>query len=205
MLLYYLKSAFRSIKNNLKFTVLNTLGFAFALSVCIAIILFVIQEHSYDRHFKDVDRIVRIIDAERNSSNVDYRVKDILIRNFPEIEDACFYFRDVTGINIIINQEAYKAKDVVSVSNSFFSVFSVPFILGNPTQAFQDEHSAVITEANAKKYFGRTDVLGEKIRLFDMDTVQITAVVKDFPVYSSITGGIFVNGENENFPQQLLC
>lgn len=205
MLLYYLISSLKSLKANIKFTLLNVMGFAFALAVCVAISLFVIQEFSFDRHFQDSDYIARLIDSKNNSSDIDYRVKDLLLENFPKIEKACFLFRVPSSVNIKANQKVLETSKIVSVSNSFFDLFSTSFILGNAQQPFQDKKSAILTEKTAKQLFGSNNVIGQEIIIYGKDTLNITGVIADFPLESSIEGGIFVNGENRKFQFSFSC
>ena len=81
MIWYYFITAIRSLRNNKKFSVINIAGFAFGISICLAIVLFLIKEYSYDRYHEHAGQIVRLIDTKNNSSSIDYRVKDILVNN----------------------------------------------------------------------------------------------------------------------------
>lgn len=100
MFWYYLKSAFKNLRSNKKFSIINIAGFAFGISICLAIALFLINEYSYDRYHEHADRIVRLIDTKNNSSSIDYRVKDILLSNYSEIENACLVQRMEHAIEI---------------------------------------------------------------------------------------------------------
>ncbi len=90
MFTYYLKSALRNLWKNKSFSVINISGFAFGISICLAIALFLIKEYSYDRYHKNAPQIVRLINSEDNTSSIDYRVKDILLQNYPEIRKWLF-------------------------------------------------------------------------------------------------------------------
>jgi putative ABC transport system permease protein len=88
MFWYYFKIALRNICTNKKFSIINIAGFAFAISKCLAITLFLIEEHSFDKYNNNTDQIVKLIDTKHNSSQIDYHVKDILLNNYPEIENG---------------------------------------------------------------------------------------------------------------------
>ena len=90
MLRYYLKIALRNIRTNKKFSLINIAGFAFAISICLAISLFVVKEFSYDRYHKNADNIIRLINVKYNSSLIDYRAKDILTKNY-SFNSYCSY------------------------------------------------------------------------------------------------------------------
>lgn len=197
MYTYYLKSALRSIWKNKKFSLINVSGFAFAISVSLAIVLLLIKEYSYDRYHENANQIVRLTDTKNNSSFIDYRVKDILINNFPEIENACILYRVDRLIEITISGKGYYLNDIMSVDNQFFEVFTLNYLAGHP--AFHNINSAVITESTSRKLFGNENPLGKEMLIHGNTIVTITSVIKDFPENSSISAGLLVNAENDDF------
>ena len=199
MFWYYLRIAIRNIRTNKKFSIINIAGFAFAISICLAISLFLIKEHSYDRYHRNADQIVRLIDTKDNSSLIDYRVKDILLKNYSEIENACLIIRSNYPVEIKSGDKGYYLDDIMSVDNHFFEIFSVPFVAGQSSSPFTNINSAVITEKTAKIIFGTESPLGKDLTVWGMLPVTITGIIKDFPDNSSITAGILVNAENEKF------
>jgi putative ABC transport system permease protein len=199
MFRYYLRIAIRNIRTNKKFSVINIAGFAFALSICLAILLFLLKEYSYDRYHKNGDHIVRLINTKYNSSLVDYRVKDILLKNYSEISDACLAITANHSVEIKCGDKGFYLDNILSVDYSFFTIFSVPFISGDASLPFKNINSAVITETTAKQLFGQESPLGKELYLFGIIPVTITGIIKDFPDNSSISAGIIVNAENELF------
>ncbi|MGA2405509.1 MAG: FtsX-like permease family protein [Bacteroidales bacterium] len=199
MFWYYLKIAVRNICTNKKFSIINIVGFAFAISICMDISLFLIKEHSYDRYHRNAEQIVRLIDTKDNSSLIDYRVKDILLKNYSEIENACLIIRTDHPVEIKSGDKGYYLDDIMSVDNHFFEVFSVPFVTGRSSSPFTNINSAVITEKTAKILFGTESPMGKDLLIWGMMPVTITGVIKDFPDNSSITAGILGNAENEKF------
>ncbi len=198
MILYYLKSTLRSLKSNRKFVSINIAGFAFAISICMAIVLFLRKEYSYDRYHENADHIVRLIDTKNNSSSVDYRVKDILLENYPEIENGCLVQRVHHPIDIKVGDQGYYLDDIMSVDNDFFEVFTIPFVKGDPGKPFANIHSALITESTAEMLFGSENPMG-KVLLVMNTPITVTGVIKDFPGTSSIIAGLLVNAENDHF------
>ena len=92
MLKNYFKMAFRNLQKNKAFSLINILGFAFGMSICLSIFAYLLHEYSFDKYHENSNRIYRLIDTQNNSSSIDYRVKDILTANYPEIE------KDVTRL-----------------------------------------------------------------------------------------------------------
>jgi putative ABC transport system permease protein len=199
MILYFLKIALRNIRTNGKFSIINIAGFAFAISICLAISLFLLKERSYDRYHKNVNQIVRLTNPRNNSSLIDYRVKDILLKNYSEIENGCLVLRVDRPVVVKSGDKGYYLDDILSVDNNFFEIFTVPFISGQPSTAFININSAVITEKTAKVLFGTVASVGKDLLIFGTIPVTITGVIKDFPENSSLSAGILVNADNEKF------
>ena len=197
MILYYLKSAIGSIVRNSKFSIINILGFAIGLSVCMGITLFLVQELMHDRHNQHFESIIRLTDSKNNSSDIDYRVKNTLVENFPQILNGCLVQR-VGESTISIDGQGFSVDGIMSVDNQFFEIFTLQFRSGNPSKPFPDINSAVITTSTAEKLFGTIDVLGKEINLYN-DVVVVVGVIEDFPTSSSISAELIVNAENDNF------
>ena len=199
MLRYYLKIALRNIRTNKKFSLINIAGFAFAISICLAISLFVVKEFSYDRYHKNADNIIRLINVKYNSSLIDYRAKDILTKNYSEIENGCLLLRSPHPIEIKYGEKGFYLDDIMSVDKNYFEIFSVPVVSGQKITPFTNINSALITEKTAKLIFGLESPLGKELLISGTVPVTITGILKDFPDNSSITASILVNAENEQF------
>ncbi|MBN2175842.1 MAG: hypothetical protein JW731_17055, partial [Bacteroidales bacterium] len=64
-------------------------GFACSVAICLMIGLFLMKEYSHDRYHANADHIYRLYNAADNYSPIDYRVKDIITANYPEVENGC--------------------------------------------------------------------------------------------------------------------
>ena len=199
MFQYYLKIALQNIRANKKFSVINIAGFSFAISICLAISLFVINEYSYDRYHRHAGQIVRLIDTKNNSSSIDYRIKDILLKNYPEIENACLVIRSSHPVEVECGGKGYYLDDIISVDNSFFEVFTVSFVSRQTSPVFAGINSAIITETTARKLFGAEEPLGKDILVWGNVPVTVSGIIRDFPGNSSLSAGILVNAENIRF------
>jgi len=205
MIWYYLKTAIKSLQNNRKFTVINIAGFAFGISICLAIALYLIKEYSYDRYHEHAEQIVRLTDTKNNSSSIDYRVKDILLSKYPEIENACLVQYNGSSTEVNSGEKGFYLKDIMSVDNSFFDVFSIPFVSGKSSKPFVNINSAVVTESTAKILFGTENPLGKELFVYGNTPITITAVIHDFPENSSISAALLVNAENDDFKFSFSC
>jgi len=188
------------MRTNPKFTLINVAGFAFAISVSLAITLFLLKEYSYDRYNKNYRQIIRLTDAKKNSSEIDYRVKDILLQHFPEVKNACYVDCYNHPVELKYGKEGtYLHTGAMSVDPQFFNMFSVPVLAQQTATPFQDKNSVVITESTAKRLFPNENPLGKELDVYDIYPVTVSAVIKDFPANSSFTANFIVNAQNDNF------
>ncbi len=185
MLKSFLKIEFRNLKNNKTQAVIKTAGLALALAVSIAIFSWIKFELSYDNFNKDAGRIYRIVlDNESVASPPGFKyLMDKIpgVKNSVRIFDSGFLgekqkvsYRD----KIFTDDKIYYADD------DFFSVFSFPFLRGNPGNALEKTNAAVITESAAIKYFGNESPIAKTLLLSDHKELEITAVIKNLPANS---------------------
>jgi putative ABC transport system permease protein len=59
-------------------------------------------------------------------------------------------------------------------------------ITGDPSTALVAPHSMVLTETMAKRYFGRTDIVGQSLLVDDSTLYNITGVIRDVPSQSHV-------------------
>jgi len=185
----YFKVALRNLWKNKAFSAINIIGLATGLAVCLLIVLYVVDELSYDKYNVNADRIYRL-DADiyfNNTSAIFAVAPDPLApamkRDFPEIEE-------ITRINyqggILVKKDNRNVQDdhAAFADSTFFKVFTVPMVEGNPSTALKEPNSIVIDETTAKKYFNSTNVLGKTLYVDNSTNCKITGVIKDIPKQS---------------------
>jgi len=198
MIRNYIKTAFRSLMKNRGFTALNVLGLSLGLASCLLIILYVVDELSYDRYNTKAARIYRVNeDLKLGQNNVLYAVcmpplAQALKSDFPFVENAVRIKRTGSlhikkdGINILENNIAF-------ADPSLFDVFTLPMINGSPSTALAEPNTVVITESTAKKYFNSTNVVGKTLTADDHTFFKVTGVIKDIPEQSHFNFDFFIS------------
>ncbi|HEX5152725.1 MAG TPA: ABC transporter permease [Parafilimonas sp.] len=189
MLKNYFKSAWRNLVKNRFYTGINIAGLAVGLAVGIMILLWVQNELGYDSFHTNAKNIYKInshLGSGRSAQVWDGSPAPLAIfaKSVPGIANAV----RIMGRNpLLFSNGKSKILETSSayVDPSFFSIFSFDMIKGKPVKPFNDDHSIVLTESTAKKYFGTVDAVG-KVLVNDKDNFTVTAVVKDFPQNSSI-------------------
>lgn len=184
------KSAFRHFQKNRLYGGLNILGLSIAMASLILVMIYLHQETTYESFYQNADRIYR--PTYKFSRQGDYEVHfaripvdyiNELPEEIPEIEKL-IRFQNQEQKYIRIEEERFKPKHAYVTDGEVFAVFDMPFIEGDPATALTEPRSVVLTESTARKYFSRTDVVGEEIMVLGTwsaeETVyQITGVIKD--------------------------
>jgi putative ABC transport system permease protein len=189
MIQNYIKTAFRSLLKNKGFTFINVFGLALGLATCLLIVFYVFDELSYDRYNVKADRVFRLnYDIKFGGVQNPYAITPpiagaALKADFPGIEQVA-RFRNRGGNKVKKGAQNIQEDRMVYADNSILDVFTLPIINGDATHALTEPHTVIVTEDIAKKYFGKTDVVGQVLTVNDTSLFKITAVIKNIPQQS---------------------
>lgn len=204
MIRNYFKTAFRGLLKNKGITIINVLGLALGLAICLLIVFYVVDELSYDKYNVNYERIYRVnTDLKYNGVETHFAISaqpvaEALVKEFPQVEQAA-------GIAPAVNIRFKKGNDVIREDGAtyycdatIFSVFTLPMIVGDAKTALKEPNSIVITESEAKKYFNKTNAVGETLfSVTDSTLRKVTGVVRDMPAQSHFRADFFLScGEN---------
>ena len=193
MLQNYLKTAIRSLTRNGLYSAINILGLSIGLACTMLIVLYVKDELSFDRFFANSNRTYRILNQTMDPMGNVHRLgvtgylqgphfaaRVPAIQSFVRVRHS---HREIKTIKDVQPQE------VALADFNFFSVFSFPFLHGDPKSCLLQPNSVVLTESVAKKQFGTTNVVGKTIEIKDKDIFTpyvVTGVTQDCPQNSSV-------------------
>ena len=196
MIRNYFKIAWRNLLKNKAFSFINILGLSIGISVCFIIMLFVQDELSYDRFNKNADRIVRIYfkanmnGGKINEAGVMPPVANALKTDYPEVEDVT-RFRPDGKPKIEYNHKVFKEANAIFADPNFFTVFTLPFLKGDPKTALAQPNSLVITEEMAQRFFGNEDPIGKTLTYNNSGQFKVTGVVDKIPSNSHFHYDLF--------------
>ena len=186
MLRNYLKVAIRNLWKHKSFSAINIIGLAIGLATCLLIMVYVMDELSYDRYNEKADRIYRVdSDVKFGNSALNLAVTSdpmgqLLKKDYPQVETYTRIYTSDGPRLVKKNNENILEMNVANVDSTFFDVFTCNAIYGDIKTALAQPNSVVITETTAKKYFGSTDVVGKTIES-NQNPYKVTAVIKDIP------------------------
>jgi len=182
----YLLVALRNMRRFKGYTFINIFGLSVGIACCILILLFVRNELDYDRFNVKADRIFRIgLRASLNNNRMDGVVScapmaQTLVAEVPEVEAATRIWN--AGFPVFRYQDkVFSEERQFFVDSTFFDVFTVEFLTGDPKTALNKPNMIVLTESMAHKYFGDEDPMGKLINSDNRRDYLVTGVVKDVP------------------------
>jgi len=189
MLSGYLKILLRNFVKRKVYSVINIVGLAIGIASFIIIMLFVLDELSYDRHYANSNRIYRVCmiydfgGVGENSASQPFPVAPALENDFGHmIETAVRVFNFQTKRNIVeYNDNRYTEKGFFFADSSFFDVFDHEFIMGDPETALNEPFSVVITRSVAQRYFGEENPLGKTMKFGRRVHLKVTGLIRDVP------------------------
>ncbi|MEO5594914.1 MAG: ABC transporter permease [Chitinophagaceae bacterium] len=192
MIKNYFTVAFRSLKRNKIFSLINIGGLAIGLAACWMIALYVANETSYDNYHANAGRIYRVAQhGSWNGGSFDLAVTPppmaaALKIEYPEIEQTA-RFNVEGGGTITYENQRLQAGDILFADSAVFKIFSYHFLYGDPNTALTKPQTIVLTNTLAKKIFGDASLALNKTISFGNYGNLVTGVIDDVPVNSHFT------------------
>ena len=203
----YIKVAFRNLRKNKGYSFINITGLAVGIACCIAILLYVRNELSYDKFNNNADQIYRVhLTGRVNNNALNMAVSPAILgptlkHDLPEVLEYT-RIRNFGFPVLRYKGKAFSEERFYNADSTFFKVFTVKFLEGSPQKALTQPNSVVITEVMAKKYFGNEEPMGKILNADHRRDWVVTGVVKGFPKNShfhfDFLGSLTTNNDSRN-------
>lgn len=184
----HLKIALRHILKYKGFSFINIAGLAIGLTCFLLISLFIAHELSYDRWNPQAERIVRpYSDIKFGGSELHMAVSAAVIgpdvaKEMPEVQTFC-RLRDY-GTYLVRRdgemQQNFEEREILIADSSFFEVFPLPILAGDPKTCLKEPNTIAISKTKAEKYFGTIQMaMGETLVMDNRQKCKVTAIYED--------------------------
>jgi putative ABC transport system permease protein len=184
----YFITALRNIINNKFYSILNIVGLAIGIACSILIILYVREEVTYDKHYKNWEHIYRLESnftfsgTESHFAQVAIPLLPAMKTEYPEIKGIT-RFASFGAANVLFqyNDIRFLESNIYFADSTVFNIFNYEFKYGTPDNALNEPNTMVLTQSFSSKYFGRKNPLGELITTDKYGSCRVTGVIKDLP------------------------
>jgi putative ABC transport system permease protein len=165
---------------------LNISGLALGLAGVIFIAVWISHELSYDKFFRNADRIYRVESLINSTGDPSVwkitpaPVAESLLNDFPEVQDAVVlqkgYYRAIK-----VEDKLFTADNLYFTTHSYFDIFSTEVISGDRSLLLTHPDEIVISRRIAGILFGNQDPVGKPVLFNDTDILTVAGVIENSP------------------------
>src|SRR5688500_5846458 len=167
----YLTVGIRALVKNKTYAFINIVGLAIGLAACLMLLLYVRYERSYDDWLPNAGNVYQVQSHFRDPDTGDegdlqmspFAAGPALRKDYPQIAASVYALS--TEPVVMIDGEALPTENAILVDNLFFDVLPYPLVAGDPRTALLQPGSIVLSESEARRFFGGADPLGRTLTL----------------------------------------
>ncbi|MHB8285597.1 MAG: ABC transporter permease [Caulobacteraceae bacterium] len=193
MLSHYLLTLYRSLTRHRLYAALNVLGLAVGIAVFLVLLLDVQFETGFERWIPDSDQIYAVRTQSIGAGTPGLPpargtmggLLDEMRSDYPQLVGARIW---MTG-GTVIQGGQITSVPVSRVDATFFKVFDLALLEGDRNTALSEPDGLIISQTQAKHYFGAVDPLGQRLTLVfngDSHLLRVTGVIADLPAATEL-------------------
>src|SRR5215510_644886 len=148
----YLKTAMRNLFRYKGFAVINISSLTIGIIGCMIIGLFVWDEWQYDKGIPGGENVYRIYEQRKDNDAITYGASVVpayasfVKRTYPEVDTAARILMNSDKFLMELGEKRNYEDKGWYVEPSFFKIFPLKFIQGDPSTALIEPRTVVITE-----------------------------------------------------------
>ncbi|MDR6943217.1 ABC transporter permease [Mucilaginibacter pocheonensis] len=200
MIKNYLRSAIRNISRHKFIAFINIFGLTIGLTCCMLILIYIVNELSYDKFNKNAEDIYRVTRSFNTADGVQTLnlgcvappFAPLLKNEFSDIK-VITRVRGAGTVSMRYKEKLLNEDGAYFTDENFFNIFTVKTIKGDPATALADPYAVMMTEEMARKYFGDEDPMNKEIRLNNLFNFKVTGIYKPFPSNSQLHPGMLLS------------
>ena len=173
MIKNYFKIAWRNLLKNRVFSLINVIGLAISMSVCLLILTIIADQKSYDQFHTNKDRVYRILSTGKNNNfmkdmaSTAMPLSEELRKNFTGIESSATLVRNIGGD--IFYKEKIASGGGYFADENLFKILDFKLLEGDPKTALLNPKSLVISQELASQLFFNENPVGKTVNFKDTD------------------------------------
>ncbi|MGE0590047.1 MAG: FtsX-like permease family protein [Cyclobacteriaceae bacterium] len=202
----YFRIAYRQFVKYRLYSLINLSGLTIGLLVSLVILLYIVDENSFDQFHSKKESIYRIKHTRNTGNSITasagtpLALAPIAKSEIAGISNAARILRDRYGL-VQIGEKRFNEPNFAYADSSVVAMFDFEWLSGHPKSALTRPDGIVITKSHAAKYFGEENPIGQQLhyRNWGQDVVyQVTAVINDLPSNSHFHFDLIAPFESNN-------
>ncbi len=181
----YFKIGWRNLLKNKTYSIINISGLATGMAVALLIGLWIFDELSFNKSFKNYDRLASVYHHLTFGEEI-FTLNDLPHPIGNELKNSLADFEEVAMTSVskeylVAYQETKLFKTGLFVDAAFAEMFSLQMAEG--THSWKNPHSILLSKSLADALVG-DDAVGKVIKFGNQDDLVVTGVFNDFATNS---------------------
>ena len=197
MIKNYFKIAWRNLLKSKWYSIINIGGLAVGLAVAILIGLWIHEELSFDRQYKNYDRIAQVMQNQTYNGETSSQTAVPYLMGEELNKDYANDFKHVTMASWTYDHILSSGEKKLTKSGIFFEPPAIEMLslkmLKGSAASLNDSKSVILSASTAKAIFGDTDAIDKILKIDNRFEVMVTGVYEDLPENSSFNKLAFIS------------
>ncbi|MBT1704769.1 ABC transporter permease [Chryseosolibacter indicus] len=181
----YFKVGWRNLLKQKGYSLINVGGLALGMAVAILIGLWIHDEFSYNKIFKNYDRIALVMQNQVFNGEIETWSSQAMQLGPAIRNDYSNHFEHVVMVRGTFDHKLTFNNNSVRKMGAFMDteapeMLSLQMLKGTRS-GLKDPYSILLSESSAKAIFGDVDALDKIIKYNDKTEVKVTGIYKDIP------------------------
>jgi len=196
MIKNYLKIAWRNLIKNKVYSAINIVGLAVGMAVAMLIGLWVWDELSYNKSFRNYGQLAQVMQHQTfngetgSQTSLPYLIGEELRKNYGS-DFKSVSMSGWTNDHILTFDEKMITQSGNYFEPQIIQMLSMKMLEGSAS-ALQDSHSIILSKTTAKALFGNADPMNHRIKIDSKFDVKVSGVYEDFPYNSEFKALLFI-------------
>jgi putative ABC transport system permease protein len=187
----YLKIAYRNLKRNKSYAIINIAGLATGIAACVLIFLVLHYQLSFDNFHPDGERLYRVVVSDTGTTGVNHNASISL--PWPgAFKEELTQFEYVSGVGktdgdqVLVKEGSAEPKkfsqnNVFFIDPDFFSMTGFKFLAGDKT-VLNDPDNAILSRATAERMYGSwQNALGKTFKYRNRQDCRVAGIIENPP------------------------